>query len=104
MASIRRGPSGRWRQSALGCCSAVLLCKLLRLLVVDLKRLFLRWHGETSRHVLLQSRHKHVIAESLPALLRLVDGHNCPATGRRASRVEDLALGQCSPTGMYRRE
>src|SRR5215831_2739675 len=98
MASLRRGPSGRWRQSALGRCSAVLLGRLLRLLVVDLKRLFLRWHGETSRHALLQSRHQHVIAESLPALLRLVDGHNGPATGRRSSRVEDLALGQCSPT------
>src|SRR5215470_2043347 len=85
-------------------CSAAFLCRRLRLLVVDLKRLFLRWHGETSLHALLQSWHQHVIAESLPALLRLVDGHNGPATGRRSSRVEDLARGQCSPTGMDRRE
>src|SRR3954454_2203026 len=42
----------------------------------------------------LHPRHQDVVAEALPALLRLVDGHDGPATLRGARGVKDLAVRQ----------
>src|SRR5947207_5143053 len=74
----------------------------LRLQVVDLEGRLLWRRGEAAADALLQTGHQDAVAEPLPALPGLVDRHDRPATGRRASRVEDLALRQAVPGGLHR--
>ena len=47
----------------------------------------------------LHTRHEDAVAERLPALLRLVHGHDRPAARRRAGGVEDLTVGQHAGPG-----
>ena len=85
-------------------CRCALPLGLLRLQVVNVKGCLLWRGGESTFDALLHSGHQDAVAEPLPTLLGIVNRHDRPATSRRASRVEGLALGQAGPVGMHRRE
>src|SRR5579864_8029040 len=73
----------------------------LPLEVVDLEGRLLWWCGEATLDALSHSRHQDRVAELLPTLFGLVDRHNRPATGRRASGVKDLTLWHGLSTRMH---
>ncbi len=60
--------------------------------------------GKPPSTPLLQPRHESPVAELLPALLRLVDGHDRPTTRRGAGGMEDLTVGQLVVARMDRGE
>src|SRR3954451_14378939 len=60
----------------------------------ELEAPFFRWSGETTLNACLHSGHQNVVAELLPALLRVVNRHDRPAAVRCTGGVKSLALGQ----------
>src|SRR5262249_46358525 len=60
--------------------------------------------GETALDTGEHRRHERVAAKALPAVLRVVDGDDHPAAGRRAGRVEELSLGEAAVAGMDGRD
>jgi hypothetical protein len=69
-------------------------CDDVRLQAVDLKRLFLRRHGESPLHALREARQQNVLPKVFPTRLGLVDGNDGPTASRGACCVVDLALRQ----------
>lgn len=70
----------------------MMLNGLLRQQVMDLEGRLLWRCRKPAFDALLHSGHQDILAEPLPTLLGVVDCHDCPAAGRRAGRMEDLAL------------
>jgi len=66
----------------------------LRHRLVDVERRLLWWRRETALDSLLHARHQDVVAEAVPTVLRLVDGHDRPSVGRRTGGMEDLPVWQ----------
>jgi hypothetical protein len=67
---------------------------------VNLESSFFRWALEPSFNALLHARYQGPVAKLLPAVLRLVNGHDRPAALRSACGMECLAFWQATAGGM----
>src|SRR6476659_6068715 len=77
---------------------------LTRLLVVNREGRLLRWRGKATLDSFGHGRHQRLVAEALPALLRLVNRHDRPTISRRPGNVKDLPLWEAPVTRMNGRD